>query len=201
MKILITFMAITSLIIPLTANEKVKDEGKNKAFKVLMEAELPENFPEPGPLNKVIMKEYPECRLAKVGNGVSQNFSFMRLFMHIKTNKVAMTTPVIMNLEKDKLERKDMAFVYGKTSIGKTGKRKGGVEVKDLPAKKYISIGMRGYENKDKFELALSKLKDWFKLNPEFKTDGAPRLLGYNSPMVNGSQRYFEVQLPVSFKE
>jgi len=177
--------------------ENQKTENVDDTFKVLLEAKLPKGFPEPGPLNKIIVKDYPECRIAKVQNGFFQNFSFMRLFMHIKGNDVSMTTPVVMKLEEKSLKRKNMAFIYGNTSIGSTGKKKGNIEVLDLPRRKYVSIGLRGYENEKIIKDTVSKLKSWLKENKDFIIDGDPRLLGYNSPMVSAEKRYFEIQLPI----
>ena len=33
--------------------------------------------------------------------------------------------------------------------------------------------------------------------NKEYSADGEHRLLGYNSPMVQASKRYWEVQVPI----
>lgn len=183
-----------ALLYPAQALENKQDK---EDFKVLMEAELPEGFPQPGPLNEIVVKDYPEFRQAKVGGGNFQNVAFMRLFMHIKMNKVAMTTPVIMKLKDENKKRKDMAFIYGNTRMGKTGKKGSGVEVKDQKPRSYVSIGMKGYETQSRINKAVEKLNEWIKDNKELETDGEARLLGYNSPMVSEKRRYWEVQIPV----
>ena len=166
-------------------------------FKVLLEAELPEGFPKPGPVNQIVVKEYPVYRAARVGGANMQNVAFMRLFAHIKQNGISMTAPVEMAIDGDTAQRQDMAFLYGNKRIGKAGSASAGVEVLDLPAKTYVSIGIRGTESKAAIKGAVSKLENWLKENKEFISDGEPRLLGYNSPMVPRDKRFWEVQIPV----
>ena len=90
-----------------------------------------------------------------------------------------------------------MSFLYASTDIGRTGKAGNGVRVVDLPAQQYVSIGMTGMESTQAVKKALDKLKVWLKENRNYKADGEPRLLGYNSPMVPSNKRFWEVQIPV----
>ena len=164
---------------------------------IIIEADLPKGFPRPGPVNKIAVKSFPIYRAAKV-DGPGQNFSFMRLFGHIKQNNISMTAPVEMKLDGQSGQRQDMAFLYGNTGIGKVGTTNQGIEVLDIPAQEYVSLGMRGTENQSVIKTAISKLQNWLKDNPDYKSTGEPRLLGYNSPMVPAQKRYWEVQIPIS---
>ena len=173
-----------------------KSENKD-GFKVKLEAKLPKGFPAPGPLEKIIIKEYPQYRAAIVGGAAYQNIAFMRLFAHIKQNKIAMTAPVEMALDAKTSDRKSMAFLYKDTSLGEVGSTNAGVKVTDLPAQTYVSIGMSGFETKDSLAKAVDKLETWLKENKGFEATGEPRLLAYNSPMVPKDKRFWEVQIPV----
>ena len=153
-------------------------------------------FPTPGPVSEIVVKDYPVYRAAKFENSNGQNMAFMRLFSHIKSNSIAMTAPVEMNLNQN-TERIDMAFLYQNTALGKTGDANGGVKVLDLPAQKYLSIGVLGRETKTTVKSAVEKLEQWLKNQSELKAVGKPRLLGYNSPMVPADRRFWEVQIPV----
>jgi len=182
------------------------------------EAPLPKGFPAPGPVGKVIIKEYPAYRLARVNskeNGLSggSDSMFRPLFNHIKRNKIAMTAPVEMGYPWQTAEiaspkadsngmrsAESMAFLYGKPSWGQTGadpsdKR---VVVEDVPAMTVLSIGVRGSYTDAKFAEAMTKLREWIASNPgQVRVAGSPRYLGYNSPLVLWFLRYAEVQLPI----
>ena len=63
------------------------------------EAKLPQDFPPPGPVGQVVIKDYPPYRLARLrateaGRSGSPNEMLMPLFNHIKRNDIAMTAPV-----------------------------------------------------------------------------------------------------------
>ncbi|MHC4956514.1 MAG: fasciclin domain-containing protein, partial [Planctomycetota bacterium] len=78
-------------------------------FKPIIEADLPEGFPAPGPVGEVSLKLYPKYRAARA-NGRA---SFWTLFTHIKKNKIAMTAPVEMAVsdEGGDLKQTNMAFL------------------------------------------------------------------------------------------
>ena len=186
------------VVFTFAVSAEVKKEAvqSDKEFKVINEAKLPKGFPGPGPVNEIVLKDYPDYRAAKVESGRFQNMSFMILFGHIKRNKIAMTAPVEMTLNKDG-QRQDMSFLYGNPEIGKPGKERSGVNVVDLPAREYLSIGVRGSESVRNINKAIKKLEKWLADNEKYTGDGEHRLLGYNSPMVPASKRFWEVQIPV----
>ena len=179
----------------LKPENQIKTMNAQKS-KIILEANLPKDFPTPGPINEIVVKDYPVYRAAKVEKSQVQNLAFMRLFSHIKSNNIAMTAPVEMNLNED-AERIDMAFLYENTDLGRTGQTNGDVKVLDLPAQKYLSIGILGRETKTSVKSAVKQLEDWLGSQKKYEATGQPRLLGYNSPMVPANKRFWEIQIPV----
>lgn len=184
----------------------------------ISEAGLPRGYPAPGPIGKVIVKDYPPYRAAFArarndeGENARQNAMFGTLFQHIKRNKIAMTAPVEMTYEpiagepstpangaRDTGAPKpvSMAFLYGEPEWGKAGDD-GAVRVMDVPAMTVLSVGVRGSYTGKNYADAMGMIRKYLDEHPgEFAIDGPPRMLGYNSPFVPWFLRYSEVQLPV----
>jgi hypothetical protein len=164
-----------------------------------MEADMPEGWPEMTPVGEVRLRHYPAYRLARTTSG-SSTTAFFTLFNHIAKSSVEMTAPVEMTLEADKkgkLRQKDMAFLYGSRTTGKSGKD-GAVEVMDLPAVDAVCIGLRGEESPERLADARARLEKWIKQHAdEYEASGALRVMGYNSPATTAAERYFEVEIPV----
>jgi hypothetical protein len=173
-------------------------------FQPTMEAPLPEGFPAPGPIGKVLVKKYPAYRLARTPmKGPQQNAAFWTLFKHIQTNEIEMTAPVEMTYkagEQQELNAESMAFLYQSTKLGKTGED-GNVQVIDVPAMTVVSVGVRGSYNKADMAEAVKQIDAWLADHKEYERAGDPRYMGYNSPMVMPIKRYGEVQIPVKKKE
>jgi effector-binding domain-containing protein len=177
------------------------------------EAKLPKDFPPPGAVGEIVIKDYPAYRLARVRsgkNGVSggPDAMFNPLFNHIKRNENAMTAPVEIGYQShpESAEKRNacsvvsMAFLYGESSWGRLGVDAADprVVVEDIPAMTMISIGVRGDYTDARCAEALSKLGAWVEAHRgEVRVVGPPRYLAYNSPFVLGFLRYGEVQLPV----
>jgi hypothetical protein len=166
---------------------------ENASFEPYLEAPLPEGFPGPGPLGRVVVKSYPRYRAARAEGGNS----FWTLFQHIKKHDVQMTAPVEMTMS-DELRETDMAFLYEGPEQGEAG-LDGRVRVLDLEPMTVLSIGMRGNQGRE----AVSRGRAW--IDAVLERDGwvraGPwRTLGYNSPMVSAARRYWELQLPVTRK-
>jgi hypothetical protein len=165
------------------------------------EASLPQGFPPPGPVGKVIVKRYPPSRAAVAGG--DPNRAFRPLFDHIKKNGIAMSAPVEITWsdgqDKAAVARPvAMAFVYRDPTLGSPGVD-GDVNVIDVPAQTYLSVGLRGSYNQDHLLAGEKSLREWLATRPgQFKVVGPPRYLGYNSPFVPWFMRYGEVQLPVT---
>ncbi|MFM8386884.1 MAG: heme-binding protein [Planctomycetia bacterium] len=170
-----------------TFDRVLADEG----FRARMEAELPAGFPGPGPVGRVVMKQYPGYRAARAQGGQS---SFWTLFQHIQSNDVKMTTPVEMTMD-EQMRSMDMAFLYERPEQGAAGTQ-GRVAVVDLPPLQVLSIGIRGDTSRANLEMARKALEQ--RLAKEGLVAAGPyRQLGYNSPMVPSAQRFWELQVPV----
>jgi hypothetical protein len=91
---------------------------------------------------------------------------------------------------------KAMGFLYGSTATGRTG-ADGSVEVSDTEPLVTVAIGVRGDYTNERFAEALARLEAWLAKSGEWKRDGEPRVLAYNSPMVPAREKYAEVEIPV----
>jgi hypothetical protein len=164
---------------------------ENERFEPLVEAPLPEGFPGPGRLGRVVVKKYPKYRAARAEGGNS----FWTLFQHIKKNDVQMTAPVEMTMS-DEMREIDMAFLYEAPEQGAPGSD-GMVEVLDLEPVTVLSIGLRGRRSRD----TIAKARDWIQdhmTREDWCKAGSWRTFGYNSPMVGASRSFWELQIPVT---
>ena len=163
------------------------------AFRPLDEAPIPEGFPAFTPAGMIEVKQYPAYRKA-TGDG------FWPLFQHIQTRGIPMTAPVEMGAGTSSRGDGEMAFLYQNTEVGSLGPMDG-VQVEDTPPATYASLGLRGNTNREKAADARKRLQAWLAANPDYvaaEGDEEPfRVLGYNSPMVRGNDRYWEAQLRV----
>jgi len=163
-------------------------------WKPRMEAPLPERFPAPGPVGRVVAKEYPRYRAARAPGGMG---AFWTLFGHIKTNRIEMTAPVEMTMEEadGAFATTAMAFLYESPTQGETG-RQGRVDVADLPPARVLSFGLRGPLGKEKLAAAKRAVEERA-AEEGWRFAGGWRLMGYNSPMIPETERFYELQRPV----
>ncbi len=172
-------------------------------FKPVEEAEVPEGFPEWTPIGQIEVKQYPTYRMARyeMKENASDNSAFFTLFRHIKRNNIEMTAPVEMQYDADaatKMRQLNMAFLYESATQGSLEANSAGVKVVDVPAQKFLSIGMRGATTDEQIEAAHQALQSWLEQHKtEYAADGPLRVMGHNSPFVFGNRRYFEVQIPL----
>ena len=164
-------------------------------FEPVREADLPAGFPDYTPVGEIRIQRYPAYRMARTDMGPNGQRAFWRLFEHIQENEISMTAPVETTFNGD--VQSSMAFLYASTELGDTGTQ-GPVEVVDVPARAAVSIGMRGVESSQRIERARLSLERWMGEHPQWRPSGPLRTMGYNSPMVRGESRYFEVQIPVT---
>jgi hypothetical protein len=159
-------------------------------FSPRLEAPLPRGFPGPGRAGRVEEKLYPAYRSAvaqQAGGG-----AFGALFRHISTNGVAMTSPVVTTTD-------SMAFCYESVAQGATAAPKNGVAVVDSPPLRVLSVGMRGgggAGGEPPLALARRVLEARLAVG-DLESTGYWRQLGYNSPMVTPSERFWELQVGV----
>ena len=174
------------------------------------EANLPEGFPPPGPVDEIVVKTYPAHRLARVRAEGGGNGMFMKLFRHIERNDITMTAPVEMSWQGERPEMEHppaavgrepeaMAFLYGKPTIGAAGvdPKDPQVVVEDVPEVKVVSIGLRGGYDKATFDRGAKRLAAWLAEHPKWQAAGGLRSLAYNSPFVPNIAKYSETQLPI----
>lgn len=187
----------TTQAVPLLRNV-MKRVADDLAFRPMMEAELPEGFPEPTIVGEVEVKNYPVYRLARAGQQVKTSSRFWTLFRHIQGHDIPMTAPVEMTLsEPARRGEQAMAFLYPDTATGTLGVE-GGVEVVDVPAMTVVSIGVRGRITDERIAEAKASLDRYLAANAErWAPAGAMRLMGFNSPFVRDSKQFFELQVPV----
>lgn len=167
-------------------------------FRPVDEAELPKGFPGFSTLDEIELRTYPAYRMARTNMKASgSNGAFWPLFNHIKSNGIAMTSPVQMDYGDDGERAASMAFLYGDPSIDPK-KVADNVEVVDVPSATVLSIGANGYERKARVAALEARLRAFVQsTRGEWVVAGPIRTMGYNSPMVRGDRRYWEVQLPV----
>jgi hypothetical protein len=170
------------------------------AFQPVIEAPLPQGFPQWTPVGEIRVQRYPIYRSARTALSDGEDAAFWTLFEHINSNSIAMTAPVEMSYTHTGAEKPRgtaMAFLYSNSNVGDTGSA-GKIAVADAPATTAVSIGVRGEITPEIVAEAHERLKAWLADHvDEFKAAGDLRVLGYNSPMIPVEKRYFEVQKPV----
>ena len=157
------------------------------------EAQLPKDWPMPGPYGEVVKKEYPVYRAAFTESG-GLTRSFWTLFQHIQSKEIPMTAPVEMKMaEKDgKMEMTSMGFLYQDTSVGEVGVDGEKVEVTDVPAMTVLSYTWMGPNNDKAVKKARAALDT--EVAEKKLTVKSYRLLGYNGPSVAKAKRTHELQ-------
>jgi len=156
------------------------------------EALLPKGWPEPGPFDVVSQKEFPAYRAAYT-QGAWKNFTFMRLFKHIKREGIPMTAPVEMNMEQNETggKMKSMGFLYQNTKVGKLGKDGEKIEVRDVPVMKTLCYTWQGKNSAAQRKVALEALNEALKKHGIVSQDF--RVLGYNGPSVPNEKKTWEM--------
>lgn len=176
-------------------------------FRPVAEAQRPVAFPQPAPIDEVVLKSYPRYRMAvaTMDRRTGMNRPFMALFNHIKTNDIAMTAPVQVDYDGGAAEAREtatMAFLYEEPEMGEPGPDDRGVEVVDVAPVMALSIGASGYDTPERTEELRQVLLAWLATHADFlEVCGPLRTMGHNSPMVRAGRRFFEVEIPVRWTE
>jgi hypothetical protein len=169
------------------------------------EAPLPAGFPAPSRPGEVVVKEYPAFRGVHVkweGDlDAGMNRCFWPLFDHIRSNDIAMSTPVLADYSTDPSRSgagaMDVAFLYADPSREPTSVDDE-VRVSDTPAQTVLSIGVEGRYDLDVMRPALARLRSWLAANGAWREAGAPRRLFYQRPIFwKGARIYSEVQIRI----
>jgi effector-binding domain-containing protein len=160
-------------------------------------------------IDKVEIRKYPKLLLATVF-GLSDNDAFGLLFNYISGSsqskrKVEMTAPVFTS---EKIEMtapvissdKKMSFVmptkFSNDNIPKPNNSQ--VKIEELPAAELAVIRFKGYAHQKDVNEYKNKLLSVLAKN-NFKTDGEPVLMRYNSPFATGFIRRNEVGIKVVY--
>lgn len=169
-------------------------------FRPLVEAESPRGFPAFGAaVGEIELRSYPAYRMASAAARGGSGSAFWPLFRHIESNGIAMTAPVQMDWQAESRTPRAtrMAFLYGDPATEPEHVARG-VSVVDAPAHTALSIGAIGYDDRARVEAMQRRIRAWLATaGCEWEVAGDFRTMGYNSPMVPASRRYFEVQVPV----
>jgi hypothetical protein len=181
------------------AMERLVQIQADLVFQPVMESPTPEGFPSYSPVGEIVLLEYPSYRMATASNKEGSNIGFWTLFRHITSNDIAMTAPVRMDFEVDgrgRLAAQDMSFLYGSSDLGQAGSQQN-VLVQDVSGGWCISIGVRGEPNAKQRQVLADRLEKWLQDKPELEAIGQLRVMGWNSPFIAKSKRFYEVQIPV----
>jgi hypothetical protein len=168
----------------------------DREFMPIVEAEMPDGFPQYTPVRDVQIKRYPAYRKAEAE--LNSGGAFWTLFSHTKKNDISMTAPVEMSYtDGQRPSEASMSFLYRRPDQGKSG-REGSVEVIDVPPMVVVSTGVRGPRTTESVAEARDRLKAWLESNKErYASDGELRVMAYNSPFVPRDRNYFEVEIPI----
>ena len=173
-------------------------------------APLPQGFPLPGPLDEVVIKQYPAYRAAvnrADASSTSPGNLFFPLFNHIEENHISMSAPVELSYPKNAEGAKgrsdameSMAFIYGTPQTGKPG-ADGKVTVVDVPPMTVASIALAGDYDAEHFQKGRDLLMAWLKQHADaYEAVGEARYLAYNSPFTLPFTRLGEAQIAVRAK-
>lgn len=173
------------------------------------EAPLPEGFPAPGEVGKVVEKIYPQSRTySSTGKA-----AFMQLFLYLQKNRYEMTAPVIMAYKHKPadaplldqvmsmpIDVERLHFVLEKPTLDEP-KEAGEITVADVPAVRVLSVALQGKREAEEITKAEKQLRDELTMREDLTEAGEMRILGYNGPGTPAKKRYWEVQLPVKLKK
>lgn len=182
---------------------KLRQSVEVVSFQPKEEAPLPVGFPPLTPVGEIRLNDYPAYRLARTPIQADDGAAFWRLFRHIQSRGIAMTSPVEMTYRDGASlpQEVEMAFLYRSLEQGEP-EQDGEVEVTDMPAQRVLSIGWRGDINDENVAAARQLLAAWLQAHAsEYRSVGKMRVMGHNSPFVPREKRYFEVQLPVALSQ
>ncbi len=118
--------------------------------------------------------------------------AFMKLFNYIKQNQISMSVPVEASASTN-----EMVFFVGSPSPSQALPSTNGVSVKTLPETTVASIGLRGSYSREKYEDGIKRLTAWLAGQSEWRADGQPYAVYWNSPFVPWFLRKSEVHMPI----
>jgi len=147
------------------------------------------------------LREYPALTVATTGSpdAAGRDERFRRLFRYISGSntakqKIAMTTPVLMDQAE---ERQEMMFVLP-SSLGTSAPaaEQDTVKVKTLPARKMAVLRFAGDDSREREKSMEQQLRTWIKA-AGVQPAGDALFAYYDPPWTPGFARRNEVLIPV----
>ena len=165
------------------------------------ESPLPIGYVAPTSADNIEIKSYPGVRRAEFAsehlwmkNVWGINRAFNKLFDHISSRKIPMTSPVEFNfrnmtdqsgfLESDKGDW-TMSFLYRTPSLGPAGPAENDVNVVDTKEVTVIAIAFEGDYGNQNYNKGLKQLYAALASQTKWVQAGEPRAFNYNSPFVS----------------
>ena len=155
-----------------------------------------ENMHDKTPVGKIVVLELPE-RMAMEASTDKSYFSennglFRKLFRYINQNDISMTTPVEADINPGK-----MRFFVGSKDLSRKIVSSDQVQIRKIPPRKVVSIGIRGSYSEKKFLDNVSRLTQWLDQNTNFEPDGAPYGVYWNGPFIPSPFKRSEIHIPI----
>ncbi len=156
-----------------------------------------ESIYEPTPTGTIELKDLPPVRALQAPAAgdyfESRNQAFMTLFRYIQANELSMTVPVEADLKPAR-----MRFFVERSRKGELPSAASAVSVIELPARKVVSVGVRGSYSRENFEEAVRELRGWLAAHPEWSAAGEPTAVYWNGPFTPWFLKRSEVHIPVA---
>jgi glutathione peroxidase len=118
--------------------------------------------------------------------------AFMKLFDYIKQNRISMSVPVEASASTN-----EMVFFAGARAQPQALPSTNGVRVQTLPEATVASIGLRGSYSRANFDAGVKRLNAWLAGQPEWRPQGEPYAVYWNSPFVPWFLRKAEIHQPL----
>ncbi|MEI7900057.1 MAG: heme-binding protein [bacterium] len=121
-----------------------------------------------------------------------RNATFMKLFNYINQNQIAMSVPVQASASTN-----EMIFFAGAQGQSQTLPTNSEVRVQTLPETTVASIGLRGSYSRANYEAGVKRLTAWLASQSEWRAQGQPYAVYWNSPFVLWFLRKSEIHQPL----
>lgn len=118
---------------------------------------------------------------------------FRHLFRYIQTHNIPMTTPVEVNIEEN-----GMLFYAPLDSQDKMLLGTSDVNIKSLPERTVVSIGIKGSYNQANFDKGKTKLYSWLDEHQEWKAISQPYAVYWDSPYSIPVLKHSEVRISIA---
>jgi glutathione peroxidase len=122
-----------------------------------------------------------------------RNATFRKLFNYINQNQISMSVPVAASASTN-----EMIFFAGLGAQPQALPASGDVRVKTLPETTVASIGLRGGYSRSNYDEGLKRLNVWLAGQTEWRAQGEPYAVYWNSPFVPWFLRKSEIHQPLA---